>query len=223
MSQKKTYIVITLLIISLIGIFYLLFPGASEHKENTNYQGGLSEETLLRKESSVFEGGSFLDFSGHVEETASGPVAVQSETEPTKKKSYLESLTPEERAKLYEQMYEKFKPLTEKFPNNSLIPKKLTEEQTRKKKEDEDNYYRIQREILERKDVPKEEMTFYLSTKLKRSDDMLEILNYGMENYRKLVSDNPKSSNLEYEKLLKERLESISKSREEVLAAQKGN
>ncbi|EIE01062.1 LIC_20245 family lipoprotein [Leptospira licerasiae] len=224
MNQKRTYLILSLLIVSLIGIFYLLFPETST-KENTSYQGGLSEETLNRKENSLFEGGSFLDFSGHVEETVSGPVAIVGEpnSKPTKTKSYLESLSPEERAKLYEQLYEKFKPLTEKFPNNSLIPKKLSEEEIAKKKENEDHYYRVQREILERKDVPKEEMSFYLNTKLKRSDDMIEILKYGMENYQKLVGENPKNANPEYEKLLKERLDGLSKSREEVISAQKGN
>ncbi|PJZ76541.1 LIC_20245 family lipoprotein [Leptospira neocaledonica] len=224
MNQKRTYLILSVFIVSLIGIFYLLFPEPSA-KENTYYQGGLSEETLTRKENSLFEGGSFLDFSGHVEETVAGPVAVVSEpdSKPTKTKSYLESLSPEERAKLYDQLYERFKPLTEKFPNNSLIPKKLSEEETAKKKENEDHYYRVQREILERKDVSKEEMSFYLNTKLKRSDDMLEILKYGMENYQKLVGENPKSANLEYEKLLKERLDGLSKSREEVISAQKGN
>lgn len=224
MNQKRTYLILFILIVSLIGIFYLLFPGTST-PENTNYQGGLSQETLTRQENSLFEGGTFLDFSGHVEETVSGPVAVSAEpgSKPSRTKSYLESLSPEERAKLYEQMYERFKPLTEKFPNNSLIPKKLSEEEIAKKKENEDHYYRVQREILERKDVPKEEMSFYLNTKLKRSDDMLEILKYGMENYQKLVGENPKSANPEYEKLLKERLDGISKSREEVISAQKGN
>ncbi|MEI1279373.1 hypothetical protein V6Z05_13680 [Leptospira venezuelensis] len=224
MNQKRTYLILSVLIVSLIGIFYLLFPGTST-KESTSYQGGLSEETLTRQENSLFEGGSFLDFSGHVEETASGPVALveESGSKPTKTKTYLESLSPEERAKLYDQLYEKFKPLTEKFPNNSLIPRKLSEEEIAKKKENEDHYYRVQREILERKDVPKEEMSFYLNAKLKRSDDMLEILKYGMENYRKLVEENPKSANPQYEKLVKERLDGISKSREEVISAQKGN
>ncbi|PJZ48563.1 LIC_20245 family lipoprotein [Leptospira saintgironsiae] len=224
MNQKRTYLILSIIIVSLIGIFYLLFPGTSTN-ENTSYQGGLSEETLTRKENSLFEGGSFLDFSGHVEETVSAPVAITEEpvSKPSKTKSYLESLSPEEKAKLYEQLYEKFKPLTEKFPNNSLIPKKLSEEEIAKKKENEDRYYRIQREILERKDVPKEEMSFYLNAKLKRSDDMLEILKYGMENYQKLVNENPKNSNPEYEKLVKERLDGISKSREEVISAQKGN
>ncbi|PKA16185.1 LIC_20245 family lipoprotein [Leptospira haakeii] len=224
MNQKRTFLILSLLIVSLIGIFYLLFPGTST-KENPSYQGGLSEETLTRQENSLFEGGSFLDFSGHVEETVSGPIAVAEEpsSKPSRTKSYLESLSPEERAKLYDQLYEKFKPLTEKFPNNSLIPKKLSEEEMAKKKENEDHYYRIQREILERKDVAKEEMSFYLNAKLKRSDDMLEILKYGMENYQKLVGENPKNANPEYEKLIKERLDGISKSREEVISAQNGN
>ncbi|TGK10447.1 hypothetical protein EHQ81_10710 [Leptospira selangorensis] len=224
MNQKRTFLILSILIVSLIGIFYLLFPGTST-TENSSYQGGLSEETLTRQENSLFEGGSFLDFSGHVEETVSGPIAVTEEpnSKPSRTKSYLESLSPEERAKLYDRLYEKFKPLTEKFPNNSLIPKKLSEEELAKKKENEDNYYRIQREILERKDVPKEEMSFYLNAKLKRSDDMLEILKYGMENYQKLVGENPKNANPEYEKLIKERLDGISKSREEVISAQKGN
>ncbi|MFB5651160.1 hypothetical protein ACE5IS_10975 [Leptospira wolffii] len=174
----------------------------------------------MRKENSVFEGGTgFLDFSASAEEESANSSQTPESSSSSKPKSYWESLSEEDKAKLYEKMYEKYKPLLDKFPNNSLIPKKLSEEEQAKKKEAEDRYYRIQRDILERKDVPKEEMGFYLDTKLKRSDDMTEILKYGLETYKK--ASESQALNPEFERLIRERLESIEKSREEVLTARK--
>ncbi|TGK01765.1 hypothetical protein EHQ53_14900 [Leptospira langatensis] len=222
MTRKLVYFFVALAFLILAISSYFLFNPSSEENE-ASLQGGLSRETVLRKENSVFDGGGFLEFS----ESSEGSVIDQTqnaseEEKPAKPKSYLDGLSPEERAKLYEKMYERFKPLVEKFPNNTLIPRKLTEAEAQKRKEDEDHYYRIQGEILERRDVPKEEMTFYLNSKLKRSDDMLEILQYGLDNYKKMVSENSQSPNLEYEKMVNERLESITKSKEEVLSAKKG-
>lgn len=219
--SRKQLLFISLSLIVAIGLISLLFR-SSEQGEASKFQGGLSQETLLRKENSMFEGDSgFLDFSGNKEEgKLSSESVVEEEKQNAKPKSYLESLSPEEKSKLYERMYERFKPLVEKFPNNSLIPKKLSDEEAARKKELEDRYYQIQRDILERKDVPKSDMGFYLDTKLKRSDDMLEILKYGLENYKKTADGRP--LNPEYEKLLMERLDSIGKSREEVVNAKKG-
>ncbi|TGK03816.1 hypothetical protein EHO59_09790 [Leptospira semungkisensis] len=222
MTRKIIYSISVLVFLLVAISSYFLFSSSSEENEVV-LQGGLSKETVLRKENSVFDGGGFLEFSESSEEPAvDQDKTSDGEEKSPKPKSYLDSLSPEERAKLYEKMYERFKPLVEKFPNNTLIPRKLTDAETRKRKEDEDHYYRIQGEILDRRDVPKEEMTFYLNTKLKRSDDMLEILQYGMDNYKKMVSENAQSQNPEYEKMIKERLESIEKSKEEVLNAKKG-
>ncbi len=219
MNRKKLILLLSSVFAFFIFLSFYLFSVSNDEKDSTKFQGGLSQKTLLQKENSLFDSGSdFLNFSGNPEEETAVS-STGAESEPAKPKSYLESLTPEEKAKLYERMYERFKPLVEKFPNNSLIPRKLTEAETAKRKEDEDHYYRVQREILERKDVPKDEMSFYLSTKLKRSDDMLEILKFGMENYQKAVLTQP--TNPEYEKILKDRLDSISKGREEVINARK--
>ncbi|TGL47441.1 LIC_20245 family lipoprotein [Leptospira wolffii] len=218
MNRKRLTLLLVFVFLCAFAL-YLLFE-SSEDKESSKFQGGLSQETLLRKENSVFEGGTgFLDFSASAEEESANSSQTPESSSSSKPKSYWESLSEEDKAKLYEKMYEKYKPLLDKFPNNSLIPKKLSEEEQAKKKEAEDRYYRIQRDILERKDVPKEEMGFYLDTKLKRSDDMTEILKYGLETYKK--ASESQALNPEFERLIRERLESIEKSREEVLTARK--
>ncbi|EPG72484.1 hypothetical protein LEP1GSC058_0236 [Leptospira fainei serovar Hurstbridge str. BUT 6] len=219
--MKHRFFFYSIFVILLLSVLLIAFwsPADNERKSEL-LQGGLSQDTVSRKESSLFDSSSgFVDFSGSTEEKVSDPNEPKI---PEEKKSYLDKLSDEDRAKLYEQMYERFKPLADRFPNNRLIPRKISSEEAVKRKEEEDNYYRIQSDLLDRKEVSKEDMNFFLDTKLKRSDDMLEILKYSMENFEK-SSASDRSTNSEYGKIVKERIENIEKSRGEVLASKKSN
>ncbi|EQA46238.1 hypothetical protein LEP1GSC050_0487 [Leptospira broomii serovar Hurstbridge str. 5399] len=207
-------------VLLLSGLLISFWSPTDNKRKSELLQGGLSQETVSRQEHSLFDSSSgFVDFSGTTEERSTDPNEPKI---PDEKKSYLDKLSDEDRAKLYEQMYERFKPLADRFPDNRLIPRKISSEEAAKRKEEEDHYYRIQSDLLDRKEVSKEDMNFFLDTKLKRSDDMLEILKYSIENFEK-SSKSDGSPNGEYGKIVRERIENIEKSREEVLASKKSN
>ncbi|EQA35891.1 hypothetical protein LEP1GSC047_0280 [Leptospira inadai serovar Lyme str. 10] len=212
------YSIFAILVLS--GVLISFWSPRDNGRKSELLQGGLSQDTVSRQEYSLFESSSgFVDFSGTTEEKAVDPNEPRL---PEEKKSYLDKLSEEDRAKLYEQMYERFKPLADRFPDNRFIPRKISSEEAAKRKEEEDHYYRIQSDLLDRREVSKEDMNFFLDTKLKRSDDMLEILKYSMENFEK-SSGSDRSANSEYGKIVRERIENIEKSRAEVLASKKSN
>ncbi|PJZ70779.1 hypothetical protein CH373_07650 [Leptospira perolatii] len=219
--MNKRYLIYGILAFLAIVLIYLFLPTDEINESSSVLQGGLSEGNVARREESIFESqNGFLDFSGSAEEGSSQSESSTSDSSnKTEQKSYWDKLSPAEKTKLYEQMYERFKPLAEKFPNNKLIPRKLSQEETDKRKEEEDHYYQIQGDLLERREVSKDDMSYYLDTKLKKSDDMLEVLRYGFEQIEKIKPNTPGAS--EYINLMKERLESIEKGREEVLEAKK--
>ncbi|TGK20103.1 hypothetical protein EHO61_06255 [Leptospira fluminis] len=207
---------ISFLVLALVYFGFFWIPAEAE-KEETVLQGGLSRRTVSSGEGSLFDGSSdFVHFQEPTEETETdhdGKTAAAGTSSESDRNE-------EERAKLLEQSYERFKPLADRFPNNRMIPKKLSPEETAKRREEETRYDSIQSDLLEKREVLKEDLSFYLNEKLKRSDDMLEILKYGLESVQKslpIATD----TNAEYLKIVRERIENIEKNRSEVLSAKK--
>ncbi|XDD52298.1 hypothetical protein AB3N59_18325 [Leptospira sp. WS92.C1] len=216
MKKKLFYVSILFVLTSLT---YIIFSDAGgfffSEKEEEKLKSGLSRNTVDRQEGSMFESGNFLDFSksGEVEDenTAGASASTNvSATEPAK-------ITPEEREKLRKEMILKAKPLAEKFPNNSLIPRELTKEQENKKKQDEEKMNEIRAALLEGREVAKPEMEFYLDSKIKRSDDMTEILEYSIKVFKETGRNYPASSL----KVIEDRLHSLRESKNELLDAKK--
>ncbi|EMO11759.1 hypothetical protein LEP1GSC137_0375 [Leptospira borgpetersenii str. Noumea 25] len=88
----------------------------------------------MRQEDSLFESGNFLDFSGSEEsETladSNGDITSTDDVAPTA--DGYSSLSSEEKERIRKEIIQKVKLLAERFPDNSLIPRELTEENEKK-------------------------------------------------------------------------------------------
>ena len=113
-------------------------------------------------------------------------------------------LTPEEKERRKKLIIEKSKKLAEMFPHNSVIPRELSLEESKKVNETKERMAMIQNNFLQNETVSKEDKIFYYNQRLKISKDRLEIFRYalGLQN----------GGNFDESKLdgfLKERYESI--------------
>ncbi|EMJ96624.1 LIC_20245 family lipoprotein [Leptospira alstonii] len=210
MNKKVIY---SIIIIFLTFSAYLFFfeeerSGVRDFSEGEKLKGGLSRNTVMREENSLFESGNFLDF----------PAAEESETWGASKAeatSFYSSLSVQEKERIRKEVIQKVKPLAERFPDNSLIPRELNKEQEEKRKKDEERMYDIRVALLEGREVAKSDMEFYLDSKIKKSNDMTEILEYGLKFFK---DSRRNDSEL---KIVEERLSSLQKSREELIFAKK--
>ncbi len=207
--------------IAILFLIYLVFANGetrfSGENENEKLKSGLSRNTVVQDENSLFESGNFLDFSksevAENSETDSGSNEVSSEAA----EGGYSSLSPEEKERLRKEVIQKVKPLAERFPNNSMIPRELTKEEEEKRRKVEERISEIRTALLEGREVEKPEMKFYLDSKIKRSNDMEEILEYSLKFFKDSQKNFPDSSL----KIIQERLQVIQKSREELVQVKK--
>ncbi|RHX89236.1 LIC_20245 family lipoprotein [Leptospira stimsonii] len=205
--------------IAILFLIYLVFANGETRfsGENEKLKSGLSRNTVVQDENSLFESGNFLDFSksevAENSETDSGSNEVSSEAA----EGGYSSLSPEEKERLRKEVIQKVKPLAERFPNNSMIPRELTKEEEEKRRKDEERISEIRTALLEGREVEKPEMKFYLDSKIKRSNDMEEILEYSLKFFKDSQKNFPDSSL----KIIQERLQVIQKSREELVQVKK--
>ncbi|KAA1264205.1 hypothetical protein C4X99_00685 [Leptospira interrogans serovar Geyaweera] len=183
----------------------------NDSSENVSLSNGLSRSTVIRREDSLFESGNFLNFT----ESEDLPVTNISSTN-TPKNEY-STLSSEEKDRIREEVIQRVKSLADRFPDNSLIPRELTKTQEDKRKKDEERISEVRIALLEGREVIKPEMEFYLDSKIKKTKDMVEILEYSM----KFFQDSRKNDQDSSLKLIEERLVSLQKSREELVLAKK--
>ncbi len=183
----------------------------NDSSENVSLSNGLSRSTVIRREDSLFESGNFLNFT----ESEDLPVTNISSTN-TPKNEY-STLSPEEKNRIRREVIQRVKSLADRFPDNSLIPRELTKTQEDKRKKDEERISEVRIALLEGREVIKPEMEFYLDSKIKKTKDMVEILEYSM----KFFQDSRKNDQDSSSKLIEERLVSLQKSREELVLAKK--
>ncbi|MBP9884778.1 MAG: hypothetical protein KBF93_00680 [Leptospiraceae bacterium] len=194
--MKYIYYLVSLVLILLITISFVYF--SSNFKNNSaNKNDGFSRGVVekgsgsLRKSArqrSLFEEDSkFLEFPDMGMEEADSS-----------------DLTPEEKERRKKLIIEKSKKLAEMFPHNSVIPRELSLEESKKVNETKERMAMIQNNFLQNETVSKEDKIFYYNQRLKISKDRLEIFRYalGLQN----------GGNFDESKLdgfLKERYESI--------------
>lgn len=183
----------------------------SNSSENVRLSNGLSRNTVIRKEDSLFESGDFLNF------TESEDLAVTDISSITTPKNEYSTLSPEEKDKIRKEVIQRVKSFADRFPDNLLIPRELTKAQEDKRKKDEERMSEVRIALLEGREVVKPEMEFYLDSKIKKTEDMVEILEYSMKFFQDSRKNNQDSSL----KLIEERLVSLQKSREELTFAKK--
>ncbi|EKR36266.1 hypothetical protein LEP1GSC096_2231 [Leptospira interrogans serovar Hebdomadis str. R499] len=183
----------------------------NDSSENVSLSNGLSRSTVIRREDSLFESGNFLNFT----ESEDLPVTNISSTN-TPKNEY-STLSSEEKDRIRREVIQRVKSLADRFPDNSLIPRELTKTQEDKRKKDEERISEVRIALLEGREVIKPEMEFYLDSKIKKTKDMVEILEYSM----KFFQDSRKNDQDSSLKLIEERLVSLQKSREELVLAKK--
>lgn len=97
-----------------------------------------------------------------------------------------------------EQM-EQFDKLREKFPNNSLIPKRKTQEEKKAEEEYQRKMFEIQSKISSKK-ATQEEIEMYYEYQKKPIIDRLELLEYVLQ---ELKEDLPEDLTKQYEQVLK--------------------
>ncbi len=183
----------------------------NDSSENVSLSNGLSRSTVIRREDSLFESGNFLNFT----ESEDLPVTNISSTN-TPKNEY-STLSSEEKDRIRKEVIQRVKSLADRFPDNSLIPRELTKTQEDKRKKDEERISEVRIALLEGREVIKPEMEFYLDSKIKKTKDMVEILEYSMKSFQ----DSRKNDQDSSLKLIEERLVSLQKSREELVLAKK--
>ncbi|EMO96139.1 hypothetical protein E4414_20750 [Leptospira interrogans] len=183
----------------------------NDSSENVSLSNGLSRSTVIRREDSLFESGNFLNFT----ESEDLPVTNISSTN-TPKNEY-STLSSEEKDRIRKEVIQRVKSLADRFPDNSLIPRELTKTQEDKRRKDEERISEVRIALLEGREVIKPEMEFYLDSKIKKTKDMVEILEYSM----KFFQDSRKNDQDSSLKLIEERLVSLQKSREELVLAKK--
>ncbi|GIX42991.1 MAG: hypothetical protein KatS3mg129_2724 [Leptospiraceae bacterium] len=111
---------------------------------------------------------------------------------------------------------EAFDKLREKFPNNSLIPKRMTPEEKKAQEEKQRRMLEIQSKISVRKATP-EEIEEYYEYQKKPIQDRLELLRYVLE---KLADELPEDLKGQYEEVLKmneRQLESLEEQKKALL------
>ncbi|MBM9499786.1 hypothetical protein JWG44_05920 [Leptospira sp. 201903071] len=215
--MKKYFLYSVLGIVFTFLIYLILADGETTFsREDEKLKSGLSRSTVDQDENSLFESGSFLDFSKS--EVVENPDSSSKEgsAEEAAEGGY-SSLSPEERERLRKEVIRKVKPLADRFPGNSMIPRDLTKEEEEKKKRDEERMSEIRTALLEGREVEKPEMKFYLDSKIKKSNDMEEILEYSLKFFKDSRKNYPDSSL----NVIQERLFAIQKGKEELLQAKK--
>ncbi|AKH79384.1 LIC_20245 family lipoprotein [Leptospira interrogans] len=214
MSKKILYsILLIFLCSSAVFMFFLEEEKIlkNDSSENVSLSNGLSRSTVIRREDSLFESGNFLNFT----ESEDLPVTNISSTN-TPKNEY-STLSSEEKDRIRREVIQRVKSLADRFPDNSLIPRELTKTQEDKRRKDEERISEVRIALLEGREVIKPEMEFYLDSKIKKTKDMVEILEYSM----KFFQDSRKNDQDSSLKLIEERLVSLQKSREELVLAKK--
>ncbi|ULG82367.1 hypothetical protein FH589_00265 [Leptospira interrogans] len=214
MSKKILYSILLIFLCSSVVFMFFLEEEKilkNDSSENVSLSNGLSRSTVIRREDSLFESGNFLNFT----ESEDLPVTNISSTN-TPKNEY-STLSSEEKDRIREEVIQRVKSLADRFPDNSLIPRELTKTQEDKRKKDEERISEVRIALLEGREVIKPEMEFYLDSKIKKTKDMVEILEYSM----KFFQDSRKNDQDSSLKLIEERLVSLQKSREELVLAKK--
>ncbi|WP_000037746.1 LIC_20245 family lipoprotein [Leptospira interrogans] len=214
MSKKILYSILLIFLCSSVVFMFFLEEEKilkNDSSENLSLSNGLSRSTVIRREDSLFESGNFLNFT----ESEDLPVTNISSTN-TPKNEY-STLSSEEKDRIRKEVIQRVKSLADRFPDNSLIPRELTKTQEDKRKKDEERISEVRIALLEGREVIKPEMEFYLDSKIKKTKDMVEILEYSM----KFFQDSRKNDQDSSLKLIEERLVSLQKSREELVLAKK--
>lgn len=176
----------------------------NDSSENVSLSNGLSRSTVIRREDSLFESGNFLNLTTESEDS---PVTNISSTN-TPKNEY-STLSSEEKDRIRREVIQRVKSLADHFPDNSLIPRELTKTQEDKRRKDEERISEVRIALLEGREVIKPEMEFYLDSKIKKTKDMVEILEYSM----KFFQDSRKNDQDSSLKLIEERSVSLQKRR----------
>ncbi|WOT13053.1 LIC_20245 family lipoprotein [Leptospira interrogans] len=214
MSKKILYSILLIFLCSSVVFMFFLEEEKilkNDSSENVSLSNGLSRSTVIRREDSLFESGNFLNFT----ESEDLPVTNISSTN-TPKNEY-STLSSEEKDRIRKEVIQRVKSLADRFPDNSLIPRELTKTQEDKRRKDEERISEVRIALLEGREVIKPEMEFYLDSKIKKTKDMVEILEYSM----KFFQDSRKNDQDSSLKLIEERLVSLQKSREELVLAKK--
>ncbi|EMK06559.1 MULTISPECIES: LIC_20245 family lipoprotein [Leptospira] len=213
MNRKILYSILLIFLCFTVSLFFLEEGKSSKSNssENVRLSNGLSRNTVIRKEDSLFESGDFLNF------TESEDLAVTDISSITTPKNEYSTLSPEEKDKIRKEVIQRVKSFADRFPDNLLIPRELTKAQEDKRKKDEERMSEVRIALLEGREVVKPEMEFYLDSKIKKTEDMVEILEYSMKFFQDSRKNNQDSSL----KLIEERLVSLQKSREELTFAKK--
>ncbi len=213
MNRKILYSILLIFLCFTVSLFFLEEGKSSKSNssENVRLSNGLSRNTVIRKEDSLFESGDFLNF------TESEDLAVTDISSITTPKNEYSTLSPEEKDRIRKEVIQRVKSFADRFPDNLLIPRELTKAQEDKRKKDEERMSEVRIALLEGREVVKPEMEFYLDSKIKKTEDMVEILEYSM----KFFQDSRKNNQGSSLKLIEERLVSLQKSREELTFAKK--
>ncbi|EKQ85452.1 LIC_20245 family lipoprotein [Leptospira kirschneri] len=213
MNRKILYSILLIFLCFTASLFFLEEGKSykSNSFENVRLSNGLSRNTVIRKEDSLFESGDFLNF------TESEDLAVTDISSITTPKNEYSTLSPEEKDRIRKEVIQRVKSFADRFPDNLLIPRELTKAQEDKRKKDEERMSEVRIALLEGREVVKPEMEFYLDSKIKKTEDMVEILEYSM----KFFQDSRKNNQGSSLKLIEERLVSLQKSKEELTFAKK--
>lgn len=134
MNRKILYSILLIFLCFTASLFFLEEGKSykSNSSENVRLSNGLSRNTVIRKEDSLFESGDFLNF------TESEDLAVTDISSITTPKNEYSTLSPEEKDRIRKEVIQRVKSFADRLPDNLLIPRELTKAQEDKRKKDEE-------------------------------------------------------------------------------------
>lgn len=186
--------------IIILGIVYYFYPEDSPNREKKSWS--LFDSESSSKTDKEFSGRKKLDRKSLFEEDTEFLkfVGGEEEFDPA-------NATEDEKRKF---LIEKFKPLAAKFPNNHAIPREYSADELMKMAETNERLGRVYENLISNEPVAKEERLFYYNERLKMIEDRREILYYSLG-----FLPGKEISKEGIHPLIQERLDSITKSRDE--------
>lgn len=130
-------------------------------------------------------------------------------------------LNPQTGTRYSNSVMKQFEKLREKFPNNSIIPRKKTPEEIEQEKQERLNMYAVKSLIAKGTAAP-EDVNKYYDYQAKSFSDRVELLEYIMDKY-KTMSPEVKGQYDRILKMNKERLQNLERQRQSSLARIKPN
>lgn len=189
-----------------------LFMGESASASRRNTADGSGRSGRSGPGRSLFDSDLFRERGGHIDDEAReigddpryGIIDSVSENNP---------INPQTGEQYTDYMMEQFDALRERFPGNSIIPRRMAPEEREQEEQQRREIFQIQSEMI-RNQASREEVMRYYEYQTTSLRDRLEILDYAMETQADRMDENMRSQFEEVLEQTRSQLENYEQERE---------